>query len=155
MEPFRLGVTICEKEFPFVYNEEFELMDRGTPQFFVNGEVRFPPGREVDGTYRTKFGGASHNATIYGKYDENFRKAMQRLTGKRCPENPGEHERLQALQAEWFARNEDVIALLRSMPDTLRGILLAKVKQLSTMVTLTRSEYFVYKLLRRSLRIIG
>lgn len=114
MEPFRLGVTICEKEFPFVYNEEFELMERGTPQFFVNGEVRFPPGREVDGTYRTKFGGASHNATIYGKYDENFRKAMQRLTGKRCPENPGEHESLQALQAEWFARNEEVMALLRS-----------------------------------------
>lgn len=103
----------CLIEEKFVYNDEFELLQKGNPEFFIDGEVRFPPGECFDGTYRTKFGGASHTGLIYRNSDENFRLGMRRLTGKRLPERPGAHEQLQASQIDWFRNNQDIIELLR------------------------------------------
>lgn len=103
----------CKLNEPFVYNGEFELLRCGKPQYFVDGEVRFPAGPSIDGTYRTKFGGASHNGVCYRNSDENFRYAMRRLTGKRLPEIPGAHERLQEAQSSWFDENQDLISYLR------------------------------------------
>lgn len=113
--PYRLGTVKCEIEEPFVYNDEFELMRIGNPEYFVNGEVRFPPGPSKDGTYRTKFGGAIVNAVIYADSDHNFRLAMRRLTGKRLPLTPGAHEELQLNQLRWFRENSPVMERLKEM----------------------------------------
>lgn len=117
-DPYRLGVVDCDLNEKFVYNNEFELLKRGKPHFFVDGEVLFPKGPCVDGTYRTKFGGASHNGICYRNSDNNFRYAMRRLTGKRLPEIPGAHERLQGAQSSWFHENQDLISFLRNKYST-------------------------------------
>lgn len=103
----------CPVEEPFVFNEEFELLKVGTPEYFVDGQLRFPKGETIDGTYRTKFGGASHNAVVYANTDENFALAMQRLTNKRLPLIPGAHEKLKVSQERWFEQNAQLIAYLR------------------------------------------
>lgn len=89
-------------------------MPRGTPQYFVDGELAFPPGHQTDGTYRTKFGGASHTGLVYANNDHNFNLAIRRLTGKRLPLIEGKHEELQANQETWFANNVQIIDTLRN-----------------------------------------
>lgn len=113
--PYRIGTVDCKIEEDFIYNEEFELLRCGTPEYFINGEVKFPPCEEKDGTYRTKFGGASHSGVIYANTNENFKLAMRRLTGKRLPKEKGAHEALLASQTKWFADNQELVKKLRSM----------------------------------------
>lgn len=72
-----------------MYNEAFNVV-KGE-EFFVNGEIVFPPTFETtpetmgeDGTYRTYFGpSVAHNGTIYGNSNDNVSLAMRRLTAAR------------------------------------------------------------------------
>jgi hypothetical protein len=73
----------------------------------------FPESSKVDGFYKTKFGGASHNGVIYGNTNNNLRYAVRRLFGKRVPEVPGRHEELFRMQENFVAQNEVLFSDLR------------------------------------------
>lgn len=103
----------CKVDEPYVFNGEFELLNKGTPEYFVGGRICFPGVDKPDGTYRTKAGGVAHNAVTYAKTNRSFDEASKRLLNKRCPERPGVHEQLQADQKTWFVNNQALIGKLR------------------------------------------
>lgn len=85
-------------------------------EFFKDGEICFPLGaEEADGTYRTVFGPAvSHNGQIYGNTNHNFAYAARRLTGARCPDQPGRHEALFQNQTNFISNHHDFFDSLAS-----------------------------------------
>lgn len=105
----------CDIDELYEFNNEFTLMNKGTPQYFINGEIQFPAGDEKpDGTYRTHFGpGVSHNGRMYCDCDHCFRYAARRLLGKRKPEIQGEHERLMRNQTNFVHQNSNFLDYLR------------------------------------------
>jgi hypothetical protein len=82
-------------------------------QFWVDGEVVFPPGDEdlqADGTYRSMFGpGASHSGVILADTDSNFRLALRRLTCKRELDTPGYHWYLRYAQISFLRHHQRFI----------------------------------------------
>lgn len=88
-------------------------------EFWIDDEISFPQSMSSetkDGTYRTVFGpSVSHNAQIYSNTDHNFRLAMRRLTGKRCPETKGKHEQM-------FVNQNDFINTHKDFYDKLKNI---------------------------------
>jgi len=100
---------------PFVYNGDFDVLVG--EEFFVNGQLCFPPGPEKpDGGYRSIFGpSAAHTGVINSANNGNMGLAMQRLTCKRAPETPGKHEQLFENQANFVANHIEFIARLRHL----------------------------------------
>jgi len=98
----------------YEYNDDFVVV-KGH-EYFVNGELNFPPDEEeMDGTYRTVFGPAvSHTGQIYSNTNHNFKYAMRRLTGIRKPEIPGLHCRLLANQAAFINTHQSFLDKLRN-----------------------------------------
>lgn len=113
--PFRIGTVACDVNKLFVFNGEFVAVCN--PQYFVDGEVRFPVGTETaDGTYRTVTGpSCSDNSRIYANTNENFRLAFRRITASRVPEVPGYHQLLFSLQSNFVSSKVDFISKLCSL----------------------------------------
>lgn len=116
LNPFRVGVVDCQIQEEYILNDDFAVdTRRGSPQFFVDGEVQFPPSVKPDGTYRTKFGGASHNGLVYADTNHNLRYAVRRLLGKRVPEIPGRHEELLRRQEMFIDSQGELKTRLREL----------------------------------------
>lgn len=60
---------------------------------------------DADGFYRTVFGpSVSHNGVTYCNCNHCLRLAIRRLTAKRFPDQPGEDERMNERQREYFKK---------------------------------------------------
>lgn len=116
LDPFRVGVVNCEIDEKYELNPDFSVdQTRGNPEYFINGEVCFPETEKVDGTYRMKFGGASHNGLVYANSNKNLQYAVRRLLGKRVPEIPGRHEELMENQARFVNQQTQLKEILRGL----------------------------------------
>lgn len=95
---------MCRVDKPFIYADNFEVLSG--EQYFVNGEISFPDDFEsgaIRGSYRSVFGPTfNHSGVMYAVNNNNTRLAMRRLTAKRKPELPGEHESLFQLQDQFI-----------------------------------------------------
>lgn len=116
LDPYRVGVVDCQINEEYILNPDFSVdKKRGSPEYFINGEVQFPKSIKPDGTYRTKFGGASHNGVVYADTNHNLRYAVRRLLGKRVPEVPGRHEELLRKQSQFIERQGELKRLLKEL----------------------------------------
>lgn len=103
---------------PFIYNNEFTVTKQ--PQYFVNGEIRFPNeplvrrakgDMRADGSYDTVFGPyVEHDGKKYEVSNHNVRLAMRRLT--RCRVDLSTHTRLKRQQIVWFFENQEFVQSL-------------------------------------------
>lgn len=116
LDPFRVGVVDCKVDEEYIANPDFSVdPTRGHPQYFVNGEVVFPDSIHPDGTYRTKFGGASHSGQVHADNNRNLRYAVRRLLGKRVPSIPGRHEELMNNQRRFIRQQLELKTLLKDL----------------------------------------